>query len=185
MPRPETSNTPSQSTKKVTEMRNISAEKLSHSDFNKMDNKIKTSSMSKKFGFNRTRCIEDAHGTKIQDFSILSKCLENFAMSSSCIHCGAKQNFTTSRKILGKGGAFEVNRKASLACSSRAQLQNFCNKMDFPPPVTKESHNNQLKEIEIEVKMEAEQKMKDAANRLLNVLKTEEPERITMMDDGK
>ena len=57
--------------------------------------------------------------------------------------------------------------------------------MDFPPPVTKESHNNHLKEIEIEVKMEAEQKMKDAANRLLNVLKTEEPERITMMDDGK
>ncbi len=28
-------------------------------------------------------------------------------------------------------------------------------------------------------------KMKDAANRLLNVLKTEEPERITMIDDGK
>ena len=174
--------------------------------------KIKTRSVSKKEGVNRASCIEDAHGTKIQDYSILSACLEKFAMCSSCrsvksqlrikqdnqkrkglagflfiicTHCGAKENFATSRKISGKGGAVEINRKAILACPSRAQLQGFCTKMDLPPPVTKESHDNHLKEIEHEMKLEAAEKMKDAADRILNFLKAEEPERIAVTEDGQ
>ena len=59
-------------TTKLTVMRNMSAEKLAHSDFKKMDKKIKTRSVSKKEGVNRASCIEDAHGTKIQDYSIHS-----------------------------------------------------------------------------------------------------------------
>ena len=204
--------TPTQTSEAMTVMRNMSAEKLSNSDFKKMDNRIKPRHASKKLGINRVTCIEDAHGTNIQDFSILSACLEKFAMCSSCrsaksklkimqdnkkrkglaeflflmcTHCGAKQNFTTSRKISGKGGAFEINRKAVLACQSRAQLQSICTNMDLPPPVTKESHDIHLKEIEQEMKLEAEEKMKDATDRILNILKVEEPERITVTDDGQ
>eukprot|EP00795_Rhopilema_esculentum_P005803 gene5803-11101_t len=45
---------------------------------------MKTKSLSKRLGVERAHCIEDAHGTKIQDFSILSQCLEQFAICSSC-----------------------------------------------------------------------------------------------------
>ena len=210
-PTPE-SYTPTRTTKELTSMRNMSAEKLSNSDFKKMDNQIRTRSKSKKLGVYRPLGIEDAHGTKLQDFSLLNACLENFAICSSCrsgkstlkikqnnqkrrglaeflfiicTHCGAKQDFTTSKKISGKGGAFEINRKAVLACPSRAQLQSFCTNMDLPPPVTKESHNNHLKEIEQKVKLEAEEKMKDAADHIFSILKVEEPERIKVTEDGQ
>ena len=55
--------------------------------------------------------------------------------------------------------------------------------MDLPPPVTKESHNNHLKDIEKELKLEAEVKMKEAADRILNILKVEEPERVIVTED--
>ena len=76
--------TPSLTKKGLSAMRNMSSEKLKHSDFKKMDEKMKTRSLSKRLGVARGHCIEDAPGTKIQDFTILSQTLEQFAICSSC-----------------------------------------------------------------------------------------------------
>ena len=102
-----------------------------------------------------------------------------------CKHCGAEQSFTTSRKIPGKGGAFEINRRAILACPSRNELQAFCTKMNLPLPVHKEAYNNHLKQIEQEVILEAEVKMNQAASRLKDIIKAEDPDRVKTIVNGK
>ena len=150
----------SSSNLKIIEMpRSLSADKLVHSEFKQLDHR---KSVSRSL---RSMQIEEACTNKIQDFSILNQSLQSLAMCSSCksaksriilmqnnqnedgacrVSCGAQKEFTTSRKLPGKGGAFEVNRQAILACPSRSELQRFCTKMNLPPPVHKEACNSFL-----------------------------------------
>ena len=149
--------------------------------------------------------VELAIGSKIQEFSLLNECLAKAARCSYCNDaqsklqifqnsnsrnglaedlfircsiCGVKSNFTTSRKLPGRGGTFQVNRRSVIASQSRQQLAKFCAKMDLPSPVTSKPYNAHLKKTEKAFTKEAGQKMYDAAKRLIEITKKEEPERV-------
>ena len=200
--------TPSSSgNREIIEMpRNLSAEKLVHSNFKQLDHR---KSLSRNL---RSMQIEEACSNKIQDFSILNQCLQSFAMCSSCksaksriilmqvnqkkmglaeflfrqcTHCGAQKEFTASRKLPGKGGAFEVNREAILACPSRSELQRFCTKMNLPPPLHKEAYNAHIKQIEKELSIEAEKKMNEAAIRLKDITKIKDSNKVKIAANGQ
>eukprot|EP00795_Rhopilema_esculentum_P011119 gene11119-19997_t len=80
-PRPSTSRaehceTPSKQ-KHPTAIRNLSAEKLSNTDFEKVEKRIITRDFSKRIGLSKPKAhIEEASGVKIQDFSLFQQCLE-------------------------------------------------------------------------------------------------------------
>ena len=204
----ELARTPSSSgNREIIEMpRNLSAEKLVHSNFKQLDHR---KSLSRNL---RSMQIEEACSNKIQDFSILNQCLQSFAMCSSCksaksriilmqdnqkkmglaeflfrqcTHCGAQKEFTASRKLPGKGGAFEVNRQAILACPSRSELKRFCTKMNLPPPLHKEAYNAHIKQIEKELSIEAEKKMNEAAIRLKDITKIKDSNKVKISANGQ
>ena len=67
-------------------LKNMSAEKLKNSDFNKLtQGRIITRSLSRKFALNSKLSVESANGMKLQDFSILNSCLEEVAICRSCM----------------------------------------------------------------------------------------------------
>ena len=216
-PRPSTSRaeyceTPSKQ-KHPTAIRNLSAEKLSNTDFEKVEKRIITRAFSKRIGLSKPKAhIEEASGVKIQDFSLFQQCLETFAVCSKCkssksnlkifqdnkkrkglgeyffmkcSHCGAKKEFLSSKKMSGQGGGFEVNRRAVLASSSREKLKRFCARLNLPPPVMKASYNKHLKDIKAALVVQAENKMNEAAARLVNMVKAEEPSKVIKLEDGK
>ena len=66
-------------------LKNMSAEKLKHSDFKKQfQSKISTRSISRKVALSSNISTEVACGFKIQDVSILNDCLESVAVCRSC-----------------------------------------------------------------------------------------------------
>jgi len=66
--------------------------------------------------------------------------------------------FYSSKKLPGKKGSFEVNRRSTSAATSRAKLAKFCAKLDLPPPVTKRSYNIHMEKIVEKAIIRAEQK---------------------------
>ena len=100
----------------------------------------------------------------------------------------------TSKKIVsdrqdGRGGksAFEVNRRSVLASLSigRAGLIKFCADMDLSPPVHKEPYNAHLKNIETASVETAKNVMQNAADRLISLTESEEPDNIEEEDGYK
>ena len=145
--------------------------------------------------------FEEASGLKIQDFSLLQQCLGASAICSKCKsaksnmkivqdnnkrkglgeymfikcnNCGSSQDFLSSTKMPYKGGGYEVNRRAALASSSWRSLKRFCSHLNLPPPLLRKPYNRHLKGIEEAAVHEAEEKMKDAAARLIEITRTEE-----------
>ena len=195
------------------EVRNISAEKLLNTDFQSSDSKIITRNTGKRLGLSQRKAhVLEARGLKIQDFSLLQQCLESFAVCSKCkssksrlkifednrkrkglgeclfikcSSCGAKQSFFSSKKMPGKGSGFEVNRRAAIALPSRGTLKRFCARMDLPPPVSKTPYNRHGIEIENALKVQADDKMNDAAARLLKITKAEEPSKVIRLEGGQ
>ena len=193
-------------------LKNMSAEKLRNSDFNKLtQGRIITRSLSRKFALHAKLSVEPAHGMKLQDFSILSTCLEEVAVCRSCmsqksklkifqcnkrknglaeslfvrcLNCGFKTDFWSSKALPGKRGSFEVNRRSVIASVGRKNLSKFCAKMNLPSPVTKKSYNNHIKAIKKVLVEQAEDKMNAAASRLRGIIETEEPENITIDEAG-
>ena len=196
-----------------TGIKSISAEKLLNTDFLKIDDKISTRASSKKVGMSKPATnFEEASGFKIQDFSLLQQCLDTSAICSKCksaksnlkifqvnkkrkglgeymfikcSNCGASQDFLSSKKMPCQGGGFEINKRAALASSSRKDLKRFCSRMNLPPPVLSKPYNRHLKTIEEAAVHEAEEKMNDAAARLIEITRTEEPSKIVKLESGK
>ena len=185
-------------------LKNMSAEKLKHSDFKKQfQSRIFTRSISRKVALSSNISTEVACGFQIQDFSILNDCLESVAVCRSCmspksklrivqcnkkrhglaeslfvrcLNCGSKREFWSSKLLPDRNGSFEVNRRSVMASAGQKGLSKFCAKMNLPHPVTKKSYNNHVKAIATVVIEEAEQKMNEAASRLRKIIETEEPE---------
>ena len=155
--------------------------------------------------------IEPAAGIKLQDFTLLQECLNVAAICASCkssksklrifqknnewnglaetlfircVKCSFKSTFYTSNKIPGKKGKFEVNRRSALAFSNRQKLVYFCAKINLPPPIHKKPYHEHQRECEKIFVEETEKKMSEAATRLKNVVKNEEPEKVVLWSDG-
>ena len=135
-------------------VKNMSAEKISNTDFiKKRQDRISTRSLTKSFGFDAKQPnVELAHGMKLQDFSLINEMLlkssicrecrnpksklqvyqcnlERSGLAESlfvlCSHCSNKTPFYSSKKLPGKKGSFEVNRRSTSAATSRAELARF------------------------------------------------------------
>ena len=156
--------------------------------------------------------VERATGTKLLDVSLLQDCLNLATICASCksaksriaifqknlernglaealvlrcLSCGAETPFNTSKKLPGKRGAFEVNRKSVLAFCSRQRLVKFCTKFDLPPPMNKKPYNQHLKECEKVFTKETEKKLSSAASRLKKIIAPEDPSKVITWIDGK
>ena len=158
------------------EKRNVSAEKLLNSSFQEIEEETNhiTRTKAKYLGLNQDKEKEkEAHGFKLQDATLLSECISDACICSSCrdpnsklrllqddtkrdglaeslyLKCSQCESVTplsTSRKLGGQGGgAHEVNRRSVIAAHQwgRAGLSKFCGKMDLPPPVTSNAYNKQ------------------------------------------
>ena len=199
------------------EKRNVSAEKLLNSSFLEIEEETNhiTRTKAKYLGLNQDKEKEkEAHGFKLQDATLLSECISDACICSSCrdpnsklrllqddtkrdglaeslyLKCSQCESVTplsTSRKLGGQGGgAHEVNRRSVIAAHQwgRAGLSKFCGKMDLPPPVTSNAYNKQLKQVKNQSVRCAEELMCQAAERLHTIRSKEEPENIKELNDG-
>ncbi len=210
----ETSTTPknSKSTVPLKKLKNISAEKISNSDFNKYKDKIVTRSLTKKIDLDSKQPdVELAHGMKLQDFAVINDALLKSVICKECRNpksklqvyqlnlersglaenlfilcstCGNKTKFNSSKKLPGQRGCFEVNRGSTLASTSRDKLAKFCAKLDLPAPVSKNSYNLHMQRAEKSAINQADQNMKEAATRLHTLVEKEDPDNIFVDEDG-
>jgi len=138
----------------------MSTEEISNTDFRKKrQNTTSTRRLTKSFGFETKQPdVELAHGMKLQDFSLINKMLlkssicmewrypksklqvyqynlERSGLAESlfvlCSHCSNKTLFYSSKKLPGKKGSFEVNRRSTSAATSRVSLQSFVPNLTF------------------------------------------------------
>ena len=158
---------------------------------------------------------EKAHGFKLPDAELLSQCISKSAICSSCknpksqlqlfqensnrdglaellyLKCSSCDRITplqTSKRLGGKGGgAHEVNRRSVLSSHQWgcAGLAKFCAGMDLPPPVTKKAYNQHMKKIQKSSINNAEQLMCDAAERLTNLVSSEEEDCVVEINGQK
>ena len=162
-------NTP-KSKPKLQELENRSAKKLLSSEFVNMESEQGnlTRNKSKQLGLGAIKSKEIARDFKLQDFSLLNKCISEAAICQACKRpssrlqlwqnntersglaesmflkcsdCNVETKLFSSRKLPGKGGTFEVNRRSSMVweTSGREQLAKFCGRMNLPPPITRGS----------------------------------------------
>ena len=111
-----------------------------------------------------------------------------------CSNCKNESPFETSEKLTSnsrsdkRGGryGYEVNRRSAIASVSigYAGLEKFCSIMDLPKPISRFAHQNSLVNIEKAAKNLATNCMKNAAERLIELVKREEPYNIDELDDG-
>ena len=143
-----------------------------------------------------------ASGFKLQDATLLNDCIASAAICSSCRKpqsklelyqhelqreglakclflrcsiCKHESPLKTSKRLGGVGGgAHEVNRRSVLASQKLGQagLNDFCARMNLPPPVTKKSYNDHLVQIEKVAFEHAKHQMQDAAKRLFELVST-------------
>lgn len=92
-----------------------------------------------------------------------------------CSVCG-HQNFLQTSKRLGE--AFEVNRRSVISSHQwgRAGLVKFFAGMELPPPVIKKAYNQHMIQIEKTAVDNAEKQMCEAAERLKEIIASEEPD---------
>jgi hypothetical protein len=174
---------------------------------------ILTRKQAKKVGLGLIPDVEVAKGFKIQDAILLNDCISTAAVCSSCrkatsklrlyqknsereglseslflkcSYCKVETPLATSKRLGGKGGgSHEVNRRAAMALCQvgHAGLSQFCAVMNLPPPVAKEAYKKHLIQIEKATKSNAEEVMKDAAERLREKVSIERPH--DMEEDGE
>ena len=189
---------------------NMSAKKLLNTSFEKLECKkgIITRTSARNLGFGSTSNIEIATGFKIQDASLLSECISDAAICSSCKNsssklklfqrndkrdglseslflkcsfCNVETQLMTSNRLGDlRGGACEVNRRSVLATQpmGHAGLSQFCAKMNFSPPITQRAYNQYLVEIEKHSTKHAEELMQEAADRLREKVYRERPDDV-------
>ena len=191
----------------------MSAEKISNTDFRRRrQDRISTRSLTKSFGLHAEQPdVELAHGMKLQDFSLINEMLlkssicrecrnpksklrvyqcnvERSGLAETlfvlCSHCSNKTPFYSSKRLPGKKGSFEINRRSTLAATSRAELARFCAKLDLPPPVTKRSYNVHMEKIVEKAIIHAEQKMMEAGARLHALVEKDDPESMHVNEEG-
>lgn len=169
---------------------------------------IMTRERARKVGLGSVANVEVAHGVKIQDAQLLSDCISSAAVCSSCrkatsklslyqsnternglaealflkcCECQVVTPLPTSRRLGGRGGgSFEVNRRAAIASChlGHAGLTQICALMNLPPPVAPEAYNKHLIQIERASKIQAQEVMNDAAERLIHKVSIEQPDDI-------
>ena len=189
---------------------NVSAKKLMNTSFRKLEAKkgIMTRRNAQNVGLGSRSNVEIATGFKIQDASLLSECISDAAICSSCkksssklqlyqrndkrdglseslflkcSFCAVETPLKTSNRLGGmRGGACEVNRRSVLASQpmGHAGLSKFCATINLSPPVTQRAYNQHLVEIEKNSTKHAEELMREAADRLREKVHRERPDDI-------
>jgi hypothetical protein len=193
------------------ERESISTKKLLNSSFEKFENNehVFTRQQARQVGLGPVSSVDVASGYKLQDAELLSECISDAAVCSSCCKpssqlqlfqrnnereglseslflkcssCKIETPLSTSKRLGGKGGgAHDVNRRSVLASLGQNGLTNFCAAMNLPPPVTKKAYNEHLIQIEKAAIGNAEQQMQDAARRVREKVAREQPDDI--LDD--
>ena len=104
-----------------------------------------------------------------------------------CNICLKSSSFQSSPQVC-HNGPYDVNVRAVHAASSQglghSGLTQFCASMDFPKPLHHKPYNNIMKNLSKEAEDLAEKKMIDAASRLIEITKQEEPEDVERLADG-
>ena len=139
-----------------------------------------TRQKARKLGISETRSknVEEAHGFKLQDSVLLSKCISSAATCSSCksptfqlklyqdnskrdglaehlfLKCsnsGIQLDLVTSQKLGGKSEASEMNRRSVIASRRIVQsaLEKLCSVMNLSPQVNKRAYNRHMKKVKI------------------------------------
>ena len=111
-----------------------------------------------------------------------------------CSNCKNESPFETSEKLSSnsrsdkRGGryGYEVNRRSAIASVSigYAGLEKFCSIMDLPKPMSRFAHQKSLVNLEKAAKNLATIYMKKAAEKVIELVKREEPYNINELDDG-
>eukprot|EP00795_Rhopilema_esculentum_P007367 gene7367-13103_t len=194
-----------------------SQHKLDNSSFLEFENSIPQLTRSARVNLGlKTPTIEEAHGYKLQDFTLLQQFLNKATVCRkcrkskselvikqinsqrdgldekcvvTCKNCNFSYNLETSKQIGGKGGgSYEVNRRSVIATMSsgggRSSLQNFCTQMNPPAPISQPAFAAQVKFIESASVTHAEEVMRAAAQRLRDLISSENPELIDEDSDG-
>ena len=189
---------------------NVSAKKLLNTSFEKLESKkgVITRTCARNLGIGSSSNTEIATGFKVQDASLLSECISDAAICSSCKRsssklqlfqrndqrdglseslflkcsfCNVETQLKTSNRFGGiRGGACEVNRRSVLASQpmGHAGLSKFCATMNLPPPITQRAYNQHLVEIEKHSTKHAEEVMQEAAGRLREKVCQERPDDV-------
>ena len=105
-----------------------------------------------------------------------------------CNLCDNESSFSTSSKA-EPNKPFDINVKSVYGASSQglghAGLTRLCGTLDLPKPVNHKPFDQILKNLSNSAQKLAEKKMRDAAVRLLQIIKMEDPENVREVADGR
>ena len=116
---------------------------------------------------------------------------ENFILK--CIYCKNEKLCWTSKKTVQEGrnsrkvSFYDVNIRSVLASQAMgySQLSQFCATMDLPQPVWPNAYKRMQKKLCTYAQNLSESIIKDAAKRLFDITKKEEPENVVMTEYGE
>ena len=195
--------------------KSITSVKLLNTSFNGLEEEkgTLTRKRARELGMGSKPEVENAHGFKLVDATLLNDCISKVAICSTCRKpgstlqlyqnnknreglaeslflkcslCGFEMPLSTSKRLGGQGGgSHEVNRRAVLASTQfgHAGLTQFCAGMNLPPPVTKTCYNEHLIKIEKAAIANAEEVMLESAKRLYQKIALEQPEKIEEFEE--
>lgn len=162
----------------------------------------------------KSREAEVAKGYSILSLSNLNDCIKNTAICSKCKSpksslsllevkaerrglaqklviqcnlCSSQSNFFTSSKS-GPHEPFHINVRSAHCASSQglghAGLTRVCASLDLPKPIHHKPYDKIIRDLSKNAQNLAERKMKDAADRLVQIVKEEDPANIEKTADG-
>eukprot|EP00795_Rhopilema_esculentum_P009884 gene9884-18474_t len=105
-----------------------------------------------------------------------------------CNLCSSKSNFSTSSKS-GAHEPFEVNVRSAHGTSSQglghAGLTRLCASLDLPKPIHHKPYDKIIRDLSGNAQRLAERKMMDAAAKLVQITKEEDPSNIEESSEGQ
>ena len=104
----------------------------------------------------------------------------------SCNYCSKETITYTSQKVGDGNAMFDVNIRSIYASLpfGREGLAKFCGVMDLPPPVLTPSYQKGREKLAVESSKLAEESMKSAAQRLIDIIMEKHPDKIDIQNDG-
>ena len=103
----------------------------------------------------------------------------------SCNYCSKETITYTSQKVGDGNAMFDVNIRSIYASLPFGQegLAKFCGVMDLPPPVLTPSYQKGREKLAVESSKLAEESMKSAAQRLIDIIMEKHPDKIDIQND--
>ena len=166
-------------------------------------------------GLSKSGKTEMAKGYSLMSLNNLNECIQSAAICNNCKSpksrlslleakaerkglaqklviqcnlCSSKSNFSTSSKS-GAHKPFEVNVRSAHGTSSQglghAGLTRLCASLDLPKPIHHKPYDKIIRDLSGNAQRLAERKMMDAAAKLVQITKEEDPSNIEESSEGQ